>query len=222
MESFAADVSDPQQVRAMFARASTSLGGLDIAYLNAGITLEEQSDVENVTDELYRKIVGVNVGGVFFGVREAITLMKKSRSGSIVATASIAGINAYPIDPVYSLTKHAVVGLVRSLAPQLEADGITINCICPGVVETPMMGEAAVRFLKESGFPLIQPEEIAQAVVSAVLDGTTGQAWVIQPGREPLKYQFRGVPGPRVPGAEGMMLPDFRKVTREQPPQPEG
>jgi len=210
MESIAGDVSDPEQVRGMFARARSSFGAIDIAYLNAGITLGEQANIEEVTDDLYRKIIGTNVDGVFFGVREAISAMRHSEGGSIVATASIAGINSYPIDPVYSLTKHAVVGLVRSLAPQLEGEKITINCICPGVVETPMVGEAAARFLKESGFPLIQPEEIASAVVAAVLDGSTGQAWVVQPGREPLKYQFRGVPGPRVPGAEGMMLPDFR------------
>ena len=62
----------------------------------------------------------------------------------------------------------------------------------------------------QSGFPLITPEEIAEGVIRAVTSEGTGEAWVCQAGREPLRYEFRGVPGPRTPGKEGMAPPDFR------------
>jgi NAD(P)-dependent dehydrogenase (short-subunit alcohol dehydrogenase family) len=196
-----ADVSKSKEMEAAFEKAAP----IDIAHLNAGIS-GRVTEIDELTDEQYQRILGINVNGVVFGIREAVKLMKKSGGGSIVATASIAGLNAYPPDPVYGLTKHAVVGIVRALGPLLERHNITINAICPGIVETPLVGEGAAR-LKELGFPLIQPEEVAEAVVRAINGGGTGDAWVIQPGREPLVYKFRGVPGPRVEGAEGMEPP---------------
>jgi NAD(P)-dependent dehydrogenase (short-subunit alcohol dehydrogenase family) len=223
----AADVSDPSQVKEAFAEAARLLGGLDIAHLNAGIALNE-TDVGAVSLESYRRILSINVDGVFFGVQEAIGTMSGGFGGSsrpprreaefasggdppeiknaIVATASIAGLNSYPPDPVYALTKHAVVGLVRALGADLASKGITINCVCPGVTDTPLLGDAAEQ-LRATGFPLIAPEDIAEAVVRAVTSGESGQAWVVQPGREPMVYGFRGIPGPRTPGAEGMLLP---------------
>jgi NAD(P)-dependent dehydrogenase (short-subunit alcohol dehydrogenase family) len=203
----AADVSDPGQVKEAFAEAARLLGGFDIVHLNAGIALNE-TDVGAVSLESYRRILSINVDGVFFGVQEAVRTMV---SGAIVATASIAGLNSYPPDPVYALTKHAVVGLVRALGADLASKGITINCVCPGVTDTPLLGDAAEQ-LRAAGFPLIAPEGIAEAVVRAVTSGDSGQAWVVQPGREPLIYQFRGIPGPRTPGAEGMLVP-FEKLT---------
>ena len=85
-----------------------------------------------MTDEQYRRIMRVNVDGVVFGVRElAARLMPNG--GSIVATASLAGLVAAPLDPMYAVTKHAVVGFVRSGAPQLAARGIRINALCPAL-----------------------------------------------------------------------------------------
>lgn len=202
------DVSDPVQVGEAFATAKELLGSIDIVHLNAGITTYE-SDLTRLELEDYRKIFGINVDGVVFGVRAAIGVMK-GNGGSIVATASIAGITAYQPDPIYAATKHAVVGLVRSLAPQLAAREITINCICPGIVDTPLLGEGR-KVLEQAGFPLIPPEDIAEAVVRAITSGGTGQAWVVQPGRESLVYEFRGVPGPRAAGAEGMLPPGIKR-----------
>jgi NAD(P)-dependent dehydrogenase (short-subunit alcohol dehydrogenase family) len=198
------DVSDSSEVAKGFATAAELLGGLDIAYLNAGVTTQ-QGDITQLTDQQYRRIMGVNVDGVVFGAREAARLM--TQGGAIVATASIAGLIAYAPDAIYALTKHAVVGLVRGLAPQLKLRNITINAICPGITETPLVGEEGARRLREAGFPLIPPSAIAEAVVQAVTGGGTGDAYVCQPDRKPERYEFRGVPGPRTPGAEGMRPP---------------
>jgi NAD(P)-dependent dehydrogenase (short-subunit alcohol dehydrogenase family) len=174
--------------------------------MNAGV-VTGQADITQLTDEQYRRILGINVDGVVFGVREAAKIMAEDAGGAIVCTASIAGLIAYSGDPIYALTKHAVVGLVRGLAPLLQPRGITINAICPGITETPLVGELAAARLKEAGFPLIAPEAIAEAVLRAVTGRGTGEAFVCQPDREPESYEFRGVPGPRTPGREGMRPP---------------
>lgn len=204
-EFVSVDVTDREHVSAAFRTAIDLLGSIDIAHLNAGVTTPE-SDIAKVGLDQYRKVFGINVDGVVFGVQAAVRTMD-GRSGSIVATASIAGITSYPPDPIYAASKHAVVGLVRALGPVLEPRGITINAICPGIVDTPLLGEGGAAMLRETGFPLISPEDVAEAVVRAITGGGTGEAWVVQPGREPLVYQFRGVPGPRTPGAEGMIPP---------------
>jgi len=209
-----ADGSDPTQVAEAFRQAKDALGSLDIAYMNAGITTymhgERQTgqafDIAELPDDLYRRILGINVDGVVFGVREAVKTMK-GQGGSILCTASLAGLIAYQGDPIYALTKHAVVGLVRGLGPTLKEQGITINAICPGIVETPLVGEQAAKALKDAGFPLIAPEGIAEACVMAITGGRSGDCWTIQPGRTPEAYQFHGVPGPRAEGAVGMRPP---------------
>ena len=169
----------------------------DLVCLNAGVLAGGEWSVA-----AYRRIVAVNVDGVVFGVQ---TLAPRMRPGSaFVVTASLAGLIPMESDPLYVLTKHAVVGYARSMAPALERNGIRINLVCPGIVRTPMT-EPAQAQLEASGFPLLEPEQIAEAVLIAARSPQTGQAWVCQPGREPLLFRFPNVPGPRVPGAEGMV-----------------
>ena len=165
-------------------------GPFDAAFLNAGIAIGV-ADIADVTDEEYRRIMRVNVDGVVFGVRElAARLMPDG--GSIVATASLAGLVAAPLDPVYAATKHAVVGLVRAAAPQLAARGIRINALCPAFTDTPIVAEE-IRGLVP---PLMEPSFVAEAALRAMNDEETGRAWVVQMNRiEP--YRFPGVPGPR-------------------------
>jgi NAD(P)-dependent dehydrogenase (short-subunit alcohol dehydrogenase family) len=206
-----ADVSDSAQVAGAFAQAVEALGGLDIAYMNAGVTTG-QPEFGDLTDEQYFRILNINVNGVVFGVREAIRAMTPG-GGSILATASLAGLIAYGGDPIYALTKHAVVGLVRGLGATLPERGITINAICPGITETPLVGPDAVEFLKAANFPLIPPEWIAEACVRAITDGDSGRCWTIQPGRDPVKYEFKGVPGPRIEGAVGRVPPGMRQLS---------
>jgi NAD(P)-dependent dehydrogenase (short-subunit alcohol dehydrogenase family) len=184
-------------------RAWDAVGAVDLACLNAGVVAGED-DVTRLTDEQYRRILGVNVDGVVFGVRRLAQVMER---GSIVVTASLAGLTATEADPLYALTKHAVVGFVRSAAPQLAARGIRLNMVNPGFVDTPMIDAAGRAAFEAAGFPLLSAEEVARAVLLAAADDEVGQAWVVQPGREPLKFRFPNIPGPRVEGRAGIAPP---------------
>jgi NAD(P)-dependent dehydrogenase (short-subunit alcohol dehydrogenase family) len=174
------DVADPG--------AWERVGPVDLACLNAGVLTGE------LTAESYRRAVSVNVDGVVLGV---LRLAQVMREGSIVATASLAGLTAMPNDPVYSLTKHAVVGFVRSMAPQLEP--VRLNAICPGIADTPMIDRERAAFAA-AGFPLLAPGDVAEAMWRAATSGATGECWFVQPGREPAPFRFPNLPGPRVEG----------------------
>jgi NAD(P)-dependent dehydrogenase (short-subunit alcohol dehydrogenase family) len=176
------DVTDPV--------AWERIGPVDLACLNAGV-LTGEADIRVLSDEQYRRALSVNVDGVVFGVRRLARVME---TGSIVATASLAGLVGMPSDAVYSLTKHAVVGFVRSVAPHLEP--VRINAVCPGIADTPMIDAQRGAFAA-AGFPLLAPEEVAEAVWRAATSGATGEAWFVQPGREPSPFRFPNVPGPR-------------------------
>jgi NAD(P)-dependent dehydrogenase (short-subunit alcohol dehydrogenase family) len=183
------DVGDPAAWAQAVEAVVASEGGVDIAHLNAGVTTQ-QGDIVALTDQQYRRIMGANVDGVVFGTRAVGGAMAAAgRGGAIVATASLAGIIAFAPDPIYTLTKHAVVGFVRSVAPSLQAYAITMNCICPGVVDTPLVGMARER-LVEAGIDVIPPADIADAVVTVVRTGRTGEAWTCIHGRPPEPFAF--------------------------------
>jgi NAD(P)-dependent dehydrogenase (short-subunit alcohol dehydrogenase family) len=190
------DVSDPS--------AWESVGPVDLACLNAGVTTGS-TDVRDLTDEQYRRILDANIDGVVLGVRRLARVVEPG--SALVVTASLAGLTAMPQDPIYAGTKHFLVGFVRSVAPQLEERGIRINAVCPGIVDTPILGQEGRARLLAAEFPLLAPEDVADAVVAAAESSGTGEAWVVQPGRDPEPYRFGGVPGPRVPGAEGRLPP---------------
>ena len=201
-----ADVGVPADWVRVAQAAEHDMGGVDAVYLNAGVTTGE-ADITKLTDEQYRRIMGPNIDGVVFGARAIVPLIERRGGGAVVATASLAGLIAFSPDPIYTMTKHAVVGLVRGLAPQLQAKGITVNAICPGITETPLVGKQAVAQLNEAGFPIIPARQIAEAVLQCVTGTQTGQAYACQAGREPVVYHFNRVPGPRTEGAEGMRPP---------------
>jgi NAD(P)-dependent dehydrogenase (short-subunit alcohol dehydrogenase family) len=180
------DVTDPE--------AWEHIGSVDLACLNAGV-LTGSEDVANLTDDQYRRAIGVNVDGVVYGVRRLDRVMPKG--STIVVTASLAGLAAIPDDPIYGLTKHAVVGFVRSVAPQLVARGIRIQAVCPGWADTGLMTNGFKEDLTRRGYRLLQPGDVAEGVWAAYQSEGTGEAWIVQPGREPLLYEFKGVPGPR-------------------------
>src|SRR3954471_24908442 len=138
------DVTDPV--------AWERVEAVDLAVLNAGI-LTAETDLTELSTEDYRRAVAVNVDGVVFGVRRLAQVME---GGTIVATASLAGLVGMPLDSIYSLTKHAVVGFVRSIAPTLAP--IKVNAICPGIADTAMLDQHGQReMFEEAGFPLLQP-----------------------------------------------------------------
>jgi NAD(P)-dependent dehydrogenase (short-subunit alcohol dehydrogenase family) len=180
------DVADPS--------AWDAVEAADFAFLNAGVSTGA-NEIARLGDAEYRRALGANVDGVVFGARRMAQVMEPG--SSIVATASLAGLVAMPLDPIYTLTKHAVVGFVRAVAPQLAARGITINALCPGFADTPIVDPELREWVAAEGISLIAPETVAAAALQAARSGETGQAWVVQPGRDPTIYEFRGVPGPR-------------------------
>jgi len=181
------DVTDPA--------AWERVEAVDLAVLNAGI-LTAEIDLTKLTTEDYRRAVSVNVDGVVFGVRRLARVMD---GGTIIATASLAGLVGMPLDSIYSLTKHAVVGFVRSIAPTLAP--IKVNAICPGIADTAMLDQHGQReMFADAGFPLLQPEDVAEAMWLAANSEGTGECWFVQPGREPAPFRFANVPGPRREG----------------------
>ena len=172
------DVSNPS--------AWDSVGPVQLACLNAGV-ITGNHDLRELSDEAYRRAVGTNDDGVVYGVRRMAQVMEKG--SAIVVTASLAGLTTMYTDPIYAATKHFLIGLVRSAAFQLEERGITINAVCPAVVDTPMVGDLRDRILG-AGIDLLTAEEIADVVLTAARDGSTGQAWTCLPGRAPEKHEF--------------------------------
>jgi NAD(P)-dependent dehydrogenase (short-subunit alcohol dehydrogenase family) len=169
-------------------------GGLDLAYLNAGVstgcTLAEDFD-----EQLYRRAMAINLDGVVFGAHVALAAMRRRGGGAIVATASLAGLLAMPLDPIYAANKHAVVGLARAMGPLYAHEGIRFNAICPGFAESQIIAEARDD-LVASGFDIIPAETVAATVVRLFAGDMTGECWFVQPWREPGPFRFRNVPGP--------------------------
>lgn len=189
------DVADLDANRAAVAFAVEACGGLDLVHLNAGVAtgcgVGEDFDLAR-----YRRAMGANLDGVVFGLHASLPALTARGGGAIVATSSLAGLTGVPYDPIYSANKHAVVGLVRSLAPGLAEDGIRLNAINPGFAESAIV--APIReALIESGLAIIPAETVAGVVVDLMAGESVGECVVIQPGREPLPFAFRGVPGPR-------------------------
>jgi NAD(P)-dependent dehydrogenase (short-subunit alcohol dehydrogenase family) len=206
-----ADCGDAASVDAAFATCERELGGVDIAYLNAGIAIGV-GDITQLDDATYHRIQRVNVDGVVYGARAAIRAMTARGGGAIVATSSLAGLIPFPPDPVYDGGKHFVVGFIRSLAPTLAPLNITANTVNPGLVDTNIIGDDTKRFLADANFPIMPPSQIADAVLGLVTSGVTGQCWVCQPGRDPVPYEFRDVPGPRTSDALGRRPPGLNSV----------
>ena len=178
------DVGDPAAWRALE-------GEYDAAFLNAGVITGEES-MAKLTDAQYERALRANLHGVVYGVRElAARLMPNG--GSIVATASLAGLTATPMDPVYALTKHAVIGFVRSVAPQLASQGIRINALCPGYTDTGIVPDELRGVLD---VPLMEPSFVAHAALQALHAEESGGAWVVQPNRV-VQFRFPHIPGPR-------------------------
>jgi NAD(P)-dependent dehydrogenase (short-subunit alcohol dehydrogenase family) len=184
-----ADVTIPDHVQAMIDRAEHTYGGLDILHNNAGIItgLPRWPDVE---PERWIRMLDINLRGVILGTQLAIPAMRKRGGGAIVNTASMAGVGyGYPPNPVYAATKGGVVLFTASLAPLKDEANIRVNCVCPGVVDTPMLRRAADAVSDEQrrvtvdrlrNVAILQPEEIADAVVELIRDDSlAGRAmWV--------------------------------------------
>ncbi|MBA2504660.1 MAG: SDR family NAD(P)-dependent oxidoreductase [Thermoleophilaceae bacterium] len=189
------DVSDLDQNLAATAFAAEKAGGLDLVHLNAGV-LSNTEPGENFDLALYRRAMGANLDGVILGTQAVLPALKARGGGSIVATSSLGGLAAMPYEPIYAANKHAVVGFTRSMGPALAEHGIRFNAVCPGFAQSKMT-EGAGDAIEQFGVPIIPAETVADTVVSLWEGEGTGECWVIQPGRDPLPFNFRNVPGPR-------------------------
>lgn len=183
------DVSQSDQVKAMVARAVSEFGRLDFALNNAGINSVQANEYN---DDVWARSIGINLTGVMMCIREEAEVMFKQGGGAIVNTASINGLVGNATQPAYTAGKHGVVGLTRHAALKWARSGIRVNCVCPGVIETPMTDSVAanpqIKAIMENMTPLGrmgQPEEIAAAVMWLCSDQAsfvTGHPLVVDGG----------------------------------------
>jgi NAD(P)-dependent dehydrogenase (short-subunit alcohol dehydrogenase family) len=185
------DVTKRDDLERMVEFAEEIFGGLDIFHNNAGVGTP-QPRFPAAKPELWEKTLAVDLWAVIAAVQAVVPAMQRRGGGVIINTASIAGLIAHLPDPVYSAAKHGVVGLTRSLAFLHSEANIRVNCVCPGVVDTPMVRGRPEEMTEEelkareafvSSMPLIRPEEIAEAVMEFILDDSlVGQAMAVTHG----------------------------------------
>lgn len=200
------DVRTLQANRDAVAATVEAFGGLDIVHLNAGISTPCGIG-DDFTEAGYQLANGINLDGVVFGVVAARPALMARGGGSIVATASLAGLTAMPMDPIYNLNKHGVVGFVRGLGPALEAEKITVNGLCPSFAKTAIIDNIE-EWLVAADVPILEVDEVVDAFMAILDGGGTGECWWVQPGRPSEPFRFRGVPGPRL--ADGSTAPSAK------------
>lgn len=178
------DVTDPASVEAAFA-AAEHWAPVDAVIANAGRA--ESAPFHRTTLETWQEMLDVNLTGTFLTARAALGGMLKRNQGRMVFVASTAGVKGYAYVGAYCASKHGVVGLARSLAVEVAAQGITVNTVCPGYVETPMLETTIANIVEKTGRSaeearkmllrenprgrFVRPEEVADAV-----------AWLLSPG----------------------------------------
>jgi NAD(P)-dependent dehydrogenase (short-subunit alcohol dehydrogenase family) len=189
----AADVTDSPQVQALIARTLDAYGRLDYAHNNAGISGSTPGiPAADIPEDAFDRVIAVNLRGVWLCLKYEVPAMLANGGGAIVNTASIMGVIASPTNPAYAASKHGVIGLTQSFALAYAAQGLRVNAICPGYVDTPMFD----RFRADP--PLMQqiiarhpinrlgtPEEIAHAVTWLCSDASsfvTGHALIADGG----------------------------------------
>jgi NAD(P)-dependent dehydrogenase (short-subunit alcohol dehydrogenase family) len=132
------DVTEEDGVKDYVRAAVDKFGTIDVFYNNAGVEGEVKA-IQDYSLEAFRKVLDVNVVGVFLGMKHVLPVMLKQNKGSIINTASIAGLVGSPHIAVYSASKHAVIGLTKSVAWECTGTGVRINCVCPGLIESRML-----------------------------------------------------------------------------------
>jgi NAD(P)-dependent dehydrogenase (short-subunit alcohol dehydrogenase family) len=187
-----ADVSVTKQVEAMVDKTVQTFGRIDCAFNNAGIE-GRMADTIECSEEIFDRTIAINLKGVWLCMKYEIPQMLKQGGGTIVNTASVAGLVGFERLPAYNASKHGVVGLTRTAALEFAQKKIRVNCVCPGVIRTPMIE----RMLDSRGFNeqelnagepvgrMGQPEEIAEGVIWLLSDASsfvTGHPMVIDGG----------------------------------------
>lgn len=170
------DVADAQQMAQAVATVTQQFGTPTHAHLNAGIMTVPTNDpflaIQDVSLESYRRILGVNLDGVFHGLKLLLPpMLAAGVPGAITVTASTAAFGALPVDPLYSATKHALVGLTRSVAAANAQGPVRVNAICPGVVDTAIVPEP----FKAPEFGMVSPAVMAAEVLDLLARGANGE-----------------------------------------------
>lgn len=187
----ATDVRDPKQIEELVRTAVDKFGGLDIMFNNAGIGVT--SPLLEHSEELYSNTIRIDLDGVFFGLKSAGKVMVAQKRGSIINTASVAGIRGSVGLSAYNAAKHGVVGLTRNAALEFASAGVRVNCVCPGIIDTPLVARAfgateEIREMMHRFHPLGRmgkPVEIAKCVLFLASDDAsfvTGHALVVDGG----------------------------------------
>ncbi len=188
------DVARANDVRRAVEVAENTFGGLDIFFANAGIATF--GTIEETSEEDWDRVVAVNLRSCYLAIRFAAPAMRRRGGGSIINTASVHAFLTAGGIGAYGATKHAVVGLTKAAAQELAADGIRVNAVCPGAIETPLMrsnlrwvGNEEEEFRKISqSAPLGRvgrPEEIAEIVLWLASDASsfaTGAPFIVDGG----------------------------------------
>jgi NAD(P)-dependent dehydrogenase (short-subunit alcohol dehydrogenase family) len=190
------DVSVESDVERLMTDVRQSHGRLDFLVNNAGIDLPAASTVVDTPSEVWDRVMGINLRGVYLGCKYALPAMVEQGSGSIVNMASIGGIFASPANAAYSVSKAGVIMLTKQVALDYASHGIRVNCVCPGVMETPMLDcrplwhgapperRQAVAARHPMG-RLVQPDDVARAIRYLASDDAgyvTGHALAVDGG----------------------------------------
>ena len=187
------DVTDSSEVKAAVNRAVAELGGLDVLVNNAGIEIAKP--LVELTEQEFASVLAVNVQGVFYGMKHAVPALAQT-GGAVINIASVAGIGGAPLMSAYCASKAAVVRMTEAAAVELRPLGVRANCICPGLVDTPMLARLAPALEAVAGVPfadivgqtqgrLITPRDIAEVAAFLASDGAsfvTGAHYVLDNG----------------------------------------
>ncbi|MER7581480.1 SDR family oxidoreductase [Kitasatospora sp. NPDC097691] len=206
MRKYTADVGDDTSVRAAVAAAAEALGGIDILVNNAGIGAA--GTVEDNPDEQWRRVLDINVLGIVRTSRAALPHLRRSAHASIVNTCSIAATVGLPQRALYSASKGAVLSLTLAMAADHVREGIRVNCVNPGTVDTPWVGRlldaaedpAAERAALNGRQPtgrLVDAQEVAAAIAylaSPAAGSTTGTALAVDGGMAGLRLRPEPTP----------------------------